>query len=262
MIVTTQKPLEEIMKTLEPYTNVMIVGCGTCATLVQTGGEREVQEMADKLRGKWFVDTIVVEAPCDERVARKDWRKIKNRRKDIDALLCLTCGAGVQTLAEVAEIPCLPGLNTHFLGKVERIGLYYERCRACGDCHLSETAGICPVTRCAKGLMNGPCGGMIDGKCEVGGYVRDCAWFLIWKRLKKFGRMDLFRKIRGPAQHGLKAYPRGIDAIPSHRIGRESVLMKADETEEFIRKAVREKVKPGNKTNVNSEKNQGEASHL
>ncbi len=245
MIVTTAKPLEEITHMLEPYSNVMIVGCGTCATTVQTGGEKEVREMADKIRGKWFVDTVVVEAPCDERIARKDWRKIERqgRGKNIDALLCLMCGAGVQTLAEIAEVPCIPGLNTHFLGKVERIGLYYERCRACGNCHLGETAGICPVTRCAKGLMNGPCGGVIDGKCEVGGYVRDCAWFLIWKRLKEFGRMDLFRKTRPPAQFGLQAYPRGIDAIPSHRMGRESTVMGPEETEEFIKESIKEKAK-------------------
>lgn len=245
MIITTQKPLEEIMRTLQSYSNIMIVGCGTCATAVQTGGEPQVREMADKLRGKWFVDTVVVEAPCDERIARKDWREIQRqgRGKNIDALLCLMCGAGVQTLAELAELPCVPGLNTHFLGKVERIGLYYERCRACGNCHLGETAGICPVTRCAKGLMNGPCGGVIDGKCEVGGYVRDCAWFLIWKRLKKFGRMDLFRKVRPPREFGLEAYPRGIDAIPSHRIGRETTVMGPEETEDFIVKAIKEKAK-------------------
>lgn len=227
------------MKYLEPYNNIMIVGCGTCATEVQTGGEKQVMEMAEMLRGKWFVDTMIIETPCDERISRRDLRKTKELGKDIDALLVLSCGAGVQTLAEVAEIPCIPGLNTHFLGKVERIGLYYERCRACGDCHLGETGGICPVTRCAKSLMNGPCGGMIDGKCEVKGYVRDCGWYLIWKQLRKQGRMELFRKIRPPREFGLEAYPRGIDAIPSHMAfkGRRPVLG-PDETVETIKKAV------------------------
>ena len=214
MIITTQKPIEETQKNLEPYNNVLIVGCSVCATEVQTGGERQVKEMADKLRGKWFVYTEMFETPCDERLTRRDWRKIQKKSKDIDALLCLMCGAGVQTVSEVVGLPCIPALNTHFLGKVERIGLYYERCRACGDCHLAETAGICPITRCAKSLMNGPCGGMLDGKCEVGGYVRDCAWYLIWKRLRKMGRIDLFRKIRPAREFGLAAYPRGIDAVP------------------------------------------------
>lgn len=214
LIITTSKTLEEIETYLLPYQNILIVGCSVCATLVQTGGEKEAAEMAEKLQGKWFVDTEIFETACDERISRKDWRKIKRKLGDsIDAVLCLTCGAGVQTLTELIDKPCFPGLNTHFLGKVERIGLYYERCRACGECQLGETMGICPVTRCAKGLMNGPCGGVIDGKCEVGNYVRDCAWFLIWEKLRKFGRMELFRKIRGPQQFGLMAYPRGIDSI-------------------------------------------------
>jgi len=200
-------------------------------------------EMADRLRGKWFVNTMIIEALCDERLTRKAWRKIKKQiqetGKDIDALLCLGCGAGVQTLAEVADLPCIPGLNTHFLGKVERLGLYYERCRACGNCLLGETGGICPVTRCAKSLMNGPCGGVLDGKCEVGGYVRDCAWNLIWERLRKFGRINLFRRVKPPRQFGLEAYPRGIDAIPTHRLGRETTVMGPSETAEFIKEAIK-----------------------
>ena len=240
--------MEEIQKYLEPYANVIVVGCGTCATAVQTGGEKQAKEIADQLRGKWFVTTAIVEAPCDERLSRKAWRKIQKQiqkeGKEIDALLVLGCGAGIQTLAEVAELPVIPGLNTHFLGKVERLGLYYERCRACGNCHLGETGGICPVTRCPKDLMNGPCGGMLDGKCEVGGYVRDCAWYLIWERLRKFHRLDQFRKVRPPREFGLEAYPRGIDAIPTHRLNRKSPVMKPSETEEYILKAIKEAKKP------------------
>jgi hypothetical protein len=242
MILTTQKPLEEIMKYLEPYNNVLVVGCGTCATQVQTGGEKEVKEMAEKLQGKWFTETMMIEAPCDERIARKDWRKIRKKAEDLDAILVMACGAGVQTLSDISHLPCFPGLDTHFLGKVERIGLYYERCRACGSCVLGETAGICPVTRCAKQLMNGPCGGMYDGKCEVKGYVRDCAWYLIWKRLKDQGRLEFFRKVREPREFGLEAYPRGIDAIPDHMVMRreKGPLLGPDENEEIIVRAVNE----------------------
>ena len=240
MIITTQKPLEEIMRFLRPYTNVLIIGCGTCATEVQTGGEKQVTELSDKLRGRWFVDTMMIETPCDERLAKRDWRKIKKVEKDYDAVLVMACGAGIQTLSDVIEKPCFPGLDTHFLGKVERIGLYYERCKACGECYLGETAGICPVTRCAKGLLNGPCGGMMQGKCEVGGYVRDCAWALIWDRLRIQGRMELFRKIRSPKQFGLQAYPRGIDAIPSHMKIKSSPLLGPDETTELILQALKD----------------------
>ena len=202
MIITTQKPLEEIMQFLRPYTNVLIIGCGTCATEVQTGGEKQVTELADKLRGRWFVDTMMIETPCDERLAKRDWRKIKKLEKDYGAILVMACGAGIQTLSDIIEKPCFPGLDTHFLGKVERIGLYYERCKACGECYLGETAGICPITQCAKGILNGPYGGCVDGKCEVPIEIRgndgrviqtleaDCAWYLIYDRLKKAGRVD------------------------------------------------------------------------
>ena len=239
LILTTQKPIEEIMKYLEPYNTVLIVGCGTCATQVQTGGEKQVLELADKLRGKWSVQTTIIEAVCDERISKKDWRKINKTFEDIDAILVMSCGGGVQTLAEVAGLPCFPGLNTHFLGKIERIGLYFERCRACGDCHLGETGGICPVTRCAKGLLNGPCGGMYDGKCEVKGYVRDCAWYLIWKRLKEQGRLEFFRKVRPPREFGLEAYPRGIDAVPDHMtLKRSGSVLGPHESVETILKVI------------------------
>lgn len=219
---------------MEPYYQIMIVGCGTCATEVQTGGIKEVHELAEKLQGRWSVETLMIDAVCDVRLVRQGWRKIQKTKSNIDAVLVLACGAGIQTFSDIVALPCYPGLDTHFLGKVERIGLYYERCRACGSCLLGETAGICPVTRCAKGLVNGPCGGMMNGKCEVGGYVRDCAWVLIWERLQKQGRMKLFQQRRAPKEFGLQAYPRGIDAIPSHMKIKRTPLLGPNETEELI----------------------------
>jgi hypothetical protein len=239
MILTTQKPLEEIKRLVDPYRNLLIVGCGTCATESQTGGEPQVKEMAEKLCEGRSVETLMIEAPCDERIVRRDWRSFGEKGKDIEALLVLSCGAGVQTLIEVTGLPSYPGLNTHFIGKVERIGLAYERCRACGDCKLGVTAGVCPVTLCAKGLMNGPCGGMVNGKCEVKGYVRDCAWYLIWKRLKDQGRLDLFRKVQPARQYGLEGYPRGIDALPAHAaVKGANPVLGPDETFETVVKAV------------------------
>ncbi len=248
MIITTQKPINDIIKYLEPYRNILIIGCGTCATEVQTGGEKEVQEMAEKLRGKQSVKTMVIESPCDERLTRKEWAKIKESSSNVDAILSMACGAGTQTIAEIIDIPAFPALDTHFLGKVERIGLYSERCRACGSCLLGETGGICPVTRCAKSLMNGPCGGMYDGKCEAKGYVRDCAWYLIYERLKKQGRLATLRNARPPRDFGLEAYPRGIDALPSHMAARggKGPLLGPDETEETVAKTVREAKESGN----------------
>ena len=241
MILTTQKPFEEIRKLVEPYKSLLVVGCGTCATESQTGGEPQVKEMAEKLHEGRSVETLMIETPCDERIVRKEWRSFKEKEKSVDALLVLSCGAGVQTLVETVGLPSYPGLNTHFIGKVERIGLAYERCRACGDCKLGVTAGVCPVTLCAKGLMNGPCGGMINGKCEVKGYVRDCAWHTIWKRLQEQGRLDLFRVTQPARQYGLEAYPRGIDALPAHAVIKGvNPVLGPDETAETVRKAVEE----------------------
>ncbi len=210
MIITEAKPLEEVAEMLKGFKRVFVVGCGTCATTCQTGGEEQVKQMVEKLKemGKEVVGWVVVETPCDVRVARRDLRK--TNYKEADVLLCLCCGAGVQTLCELTGKICVPGLNTKFIGETERIGRFYERCRACGDCILFYTGGICPVTRCAKGLMNGPCGGQADGKCEVGGWKKDCAWVLIYKRLKELGMLDVFMRERPPLKHSLKAGPQEV----------------------------------------------------
>ncbi|MEM3041118.1 MAG: methylenetetrahydrofolate reductase C-terminal domain-containing protein [Nitrososphaerota archaeon] len=241
MILTTKKPFEEVKTLLEPYRNLLVVGCGTCATESQTGGEAQVKEMAERLSKDKFVESLMVETPCDERIVRRDWRKLGGKEKNVEAILVLACGAGVQTLAETVGLPVYPGLNTQFIGKVERIGLAYERCRACGDCKLGVTAGVCPITLCAKGLMNGPCGGMVNGKCEVKGYVRDCAWYLIWKRLKDQGRLNLLSITQPARQYSIEAYPRGIDALPSHAVVKGSnPVLRPDETFETIQRAVEE----------------------
>jgi len=198
LIITEQKPAEEITKMLEPYKKIFIIGCGTCSTTCQTGGEEQVKKTAEKLtnEGKEITGSVVVESPCDARVLRRDTRKMRNEIKESDAIFCMTCGAGVQDIFEHLGKISIPALNTKFLGKIERIGEFYERCRACGECILYETGGICPIVRCPKGLLNGPCGGMYDSKCEVGKYQRDCAWVLIYNRLKELGMLDLFKSYK------------------------------------------------------------------
>lgn len=198
MIITEQKPLEEIRRMLRPFEKIFIIGCGTCGTVCQTAGEDQVREMAEKLKDKVIMGTVVVESPCDARLLRRDTRKFKKEIEEADALLCLACGAGVQNIVDHIDKVVVPGLDTKFLGKIERIGMFYERCRACGECVLFETGGICPIVRCPKGMLNGPCGGMYDGKCEVGHYERDCAWVLIYDRLKNLGMMDLFQEYKAP----------------------------------------------------------------
>jgi ferredoxin len=205
--------MEEILKMLEPLKKVFIIGCGTCSTVCQTGGEEQVKEMADKLRekGKEVTGAVVVESPCDARLLRRDTRKVKNALEGSDVIVCMTCGAGVQDIVEHVGKIAVPALDTKFLGKIERIGEFYERCRTCGECILYDTGGICPVVRCPKGMLNGPCGGMFKGKCEVGGYQRDCAWVLIYNRLKDLGMLDAYRSYKPPRDNSkLNVQPREI----------------------------------------------------
>lgn len=207
MIITVSKPVDELLTMLQPFNRVFIVGCGECATVCQTGGEEQVKRMANELsKLKEVVGVTVIESPCDERLVRRD---LKNtvEMNDIDAFLVMSCGVGVQTVSEATGAICIPALNTKFMGKVEKIGRFYERCRACGECILYETGGICPITRCAKGLLNGPCGGQADGKCEVGKWQNDCAWVLIHQRLKEIGQLNRFKKFREPRDYQLKAGP-------------------------------------------------------
>ena len=167
MIITEQKPFDEIKQMLENFQKIFIIGCGECATLCQTGGEDQVKEMAKKLGeiGKTVLGTVVPETTCDRRILRRDLREFKSALENADAILVMACGNGTQTVADFTGKIVIPALNTLFLGETERIGKFYERCRTCGECILFETGGICPITRCAKGMLNGPCGGYANGKC-------------------------------------------------------------------------------------------------
>ncbi|MBN1217124.1 MAG: methylenetetrahydrofolate reductase C-terminal domain-containing protein [Candidatus Lokiarchaeota archaeon] len=208
VVITTRKPDEEIFDTLEKYNakKIVIISCGTCAALCQTGGTQGLEEWTEKLEQKGFkvLTGIVSEDICDNRVMKKDLRKIDDDIGQSDLIMTLSCGVGTQSVIEVLQkshpkIPVIVTNNTEFIGMTERIGRFYMRCRGCGDCLLNETGGICPVTTCAKSLMNGPCGGSIEGKCEVGDYKIACGWILIYNRLKEIGRLDLFSKLRPPA---------------------------------------------------------------
>ncbi len=189
--ITEQKSFEEIVEKLAGARRVFIVGCGECATLCQTGGEYEVEEMKRKLEEAGFevVGTAVPEATCEVLVTKRELRKQKEAFASADAVLVLACGVGVQALAEIADKPAVPGLNTLFLGGTLRQGQHYEWCSCCGECVLADYAGICPVTRCPKGQMNGPCGGADEGKCEVDP-EQDCVWALILERAEKLGILD------------------------------------------------------------------------
>jgi len=210
VIVAQQKPLEETRRMLAPYERVLILGCGTCMTVCDAGGEREVSYLHSALRvaqakggnGTHTFAEYTVKRQCD----REFLEPLADRVKDIDAVLSLGCGIGVQALAErFPDMPVLPGVNTSFMGMAKEWGVWDERCAACGDCRLEDTAGICPITRCAKGILNGPCAGTKNGKCEANKDM-DCAWVLIYKRLERLHQLERMRRYYPP--RNFRAIPR------------------------------------------------------
>ena len=210
MIITQKKPKEELLAMLEGVTRVALVGCGQCASACQTGGEKELEEMKSFLEenGKEVVGSVLPDECCHKLLVKKDLKAIRDA--GAEAIVGLSCGDGVQTVADNVAIPVYPANNTMFLGQIERVGMFNEYCKMCGDCVLGTTGGICPITRCAKSLVNGPCGGQKNGKCEVNP-DNDCAWILIYKRLEATGQLDKLSKTRPDKGHAAVAYPRHIN---------------------------------------------------
>lgn len=199
MIATKQKPFEEILESLQGEQKIFIVGCGDCAAICHTGGEEEVWAMEEKLtsHGKTVVGTVVIDIACHTLKVRSIFNEFKDRIDEADGLLVLACGAGVQSAAQVTDKTVHPGCDSLFLANIRRHEHFTERCSMCGQCILDLTRGICPVTRCAKGLLNGPCGGAKDGKCEID-LQRDCCWVEIYQRLKERGELDRLRRYQPP----------------------------------------------------------------
>ena len=192
MIITELKPLEEILNGLQEAESLFIVGCGSCATKCGTGDEKAVASMKETLEknGKKVLGSFILDTACDMRLVKRDLMK-NEQFLQADAIVMLACGAGSQAVAKVSEKTIIPALNSNFIGSTERIGIYKNFCSICGNCILIETQGICPRTRCPKGLVNGPCGGFVDGKCETD-QTKDCAWVLIYEKLKKNGKLEKF----------------------------------------------------------------------
>jgi ferredoxin len=212
MIKAEQKPIDEILKSLDAYNRVLLAGCGACVTVCQAGGEKEVAFLASALRlarqkmGK-PADILEVTPPrqCEPEFALEQ----ADRVGQVEAILSLSCGVGVQTLARhFPKVPVLPGVNTVFLGETVEHGVWEERCQACGNCLLEKTGGVCPVARCAKQLMNGPCGGSAKGKCEIKRET-DCAWQLIYDRLENLGQLYRLEEIIPPRRWGLESRDSG-----------------------------------------------------
>jgi len=210
MIITKPKDIKGILEALKGRRSVYLFGCGACAEQCQTGGEKELEAMEKVLRenGLDVAGGSIVKETCYRQRVLKEYRNVEGFR-NADAVLVLACGAGVRTIADVVEEaqPVIPALDSIFLATVERYGRFFEGCSLCGECVLTDTAAICPHTECPKGLLNGPCGGVADGMCEVD-TKNECAWVRIYRRLKEQDRLHLMKKISEPKDHSVGLRPR------------------------------------------------------
>ncbi|MDH3453828.1 MAG: methylenetetrahydrofolate reductase C-terminal domain-containing protein [Desulfuromonadales bacterium] len=208
MIISELKPLEELQQALADFDKLFLVGCAACATACKAGGEEEIFKLQEWLAGqeKEVTGSVVIDEACHLMRAARDLRHHKNAVQGADALVVLACGSGIQSISCNVEKRVVGGLNSMFLGNVRRFGHYEEMCSLCGDCILNETAGICPVTTCAKGLLNGPCGGMADGHCEVDADIA-CAWRLIYERLQSQQRQGVFARRVPPKNWSRRRQP-------------------------------------------------------
>ena len=216
MIGTQLKPFDEIRDAIRDYMRLVVIGCGGCATVSHTGGEPEVVEMAKKLKaeGKDILATGVPERTCYIHHTTATLDTIREKLIQADAVVVMGCGGAVQTVRQATEEyglikPVISALNS--MGHMDTLvpdSLWMERCSDCGDCMLNDTGGICPITLCAKGLVNGPCGGTRDdGKCEADP-EKDCAWQLIYDRLQALGQLDKMRRMHSPRKWHKSSRPR------------------------------------------------------
>lgn len=210
MVITQSKPIEEVLAMVGDAKRIAIVGCGSCATACQTGGQAQVDALSEILSsaGKTVVAATVADYCCMNLGVRTAVKPIRTAAPD--CVICMSCGDGVQCVAKnVGDIPVYPTNNTMYLGEAVRFGVWDEACRFCGQCVLGQTGAICPVTQCAKSLINGPCGGQKNGKCEVNP-EKDCAWIRIYDRLQKTNQLEKLMPTRQDKGYSALTHPRTI----------------------------------------------------
>jgi ferredoxin len=217
MIVADRKPVDEIVEIIDRYDKVLIVGCDSCVAVCHAGGEKEVGILAAQLRIKFQKDDIkkeILEATVERQCEWEMIEPILEKLDEADAILSMACGVGVNFLADKLknDIVVLPALDTTFYGATEDAGIWTEKCAGCGKCILHLTGGICPIARCAKSILNGPCGGSDEGKCEVDENI-DCAWQLIYDRLKALDQLENILEIQP-----IKDWSPALDGGPRKRI--------------------------------------------
>ena len=216
MIITEQKPITEIIDALKGFKKIFLVGCGECATTCKTGGKDELLKLQLELegQGKTVLGSCVPGAPCVAAQIKTEMAKNISALRQAEAIVVLSCGLGVQSVKDNDRMGkvVLPGCNSLFGAVVDAQGNFSEKCSMCGECVLGITAGICPITLCPKGILNGPCGGMNKGKCEVD-KDKDCAWVLIYQELGKQGKTGGLKSVRPPQDFKKTIRPHKIMAV-------------------------------------------------
>ncbi len=205
--ITRIKSMDEIEILLKDSSFIFILGCGTCPTLTSTGGPKEVEEMKERLesKNKYITGTGILPVACDE-FTFETLSQFGKFMEQADTVLVMSCAYGVQTVARHTDKDVIPVLDTLFIGKETGLGIYQEVCKQCGQCIIGLTAAICPITACHKGLINGPCGGTNDGRCEIDPN-RDCAWTVIYNRLKRMGKIERMKEFSPPKDHQASVSP-------------------------------------------------------
>jgi len=223
MITAVRKPFAEISAMLGDSRRVLILGCGTCVTVCMAGGEKEVAILASTLRLANEKDgrrVDVAEATIERQCDREFFDAVRDKVAEADVVLSMACGVGVQFFGEVfPDKAVLPGLDTKFYGAAIAQGVWAERCSGCGTCVIADYGGVCPVTRCSKSLLNGPCGGSQKGKCEVDPQNLDCGWQLIYDRMKSLGQLARLEGVRP-----IKDWSTGRHGGPGKIVKEDAVL--------------------------------------
>jgi ferredoxin len=212
MIISKQKPLEELLDAIKNNNSFFLVGCSECASLCGTGDDAAIAEMKKRLeeKGKKVTGGFVAKTGCQVLGTKVELKKFKEAFDSAEALIIMSCGAGTQAAVEIfKDKPVYTANDTLFLGNMTRFRVFDERCSLCGECIINKTGGICPVTNCPKGLLNGPCGGMNNGKCEVD-REKDCVWVRIYNRLNDLKRLDLIEEIAEPKDYGKHTKPSAL----------------------------------------------------
>jgi hypothetical protein len=214
MIITKKKDYTTLLDNIKNYKHIFLIGCSECASLCGTGGEPELEDLKHLLteNGKDVTGTFVAKTGCQELGTKVELKGYKEAMEKTDCIITMSCGAGVQTtVALYPDKPVYPSNDTLFLGNMTRLQMFDERCSMCGECIIDKTGGICPVTACPKGILNGPCGGCNDGKCEVSSDI-NCAWVRIYDRLNKIQRIEDMEETLEPKNWSAHLRPMNLNA--------------------------------------------------